>query len=743
MQHYRTKPWLSVFGILSLALVMAVLSLSISAPSALADEGDNPKPDADASATEATAAWSSGEHEVAAYYMADYGGSGDLPNAQSNVTGFYNTLRYHPYTIFGFPRWCNFSGHDCYLYGNSAVWEDDFVDNNNSYIDSVDIFFYEGHGWPGGFTVRAPDDEYVQHGEVQGFWGNVDLEWGFLLSCSVIADSSRGNWHGAMDGMHGLAGFRNTAYDVNGFGSSLATYIVLGYTYKDAWFKACDTKQPSGVQAQIIVEESRYWNESAYNQLSDPGAKGGYWYWWKSCGAEAPAHVTPAALGAVFPVFQTPPLSASEQVTVENSLTGAFAFGGVGRSANVFATEIVTGTKLITDTEGRQLEIDLDTGLFYYFDPARTFTDTVPGTQAQAVLTPADAKDIADSFLRQNGILPTDAVFNTVDNVVVGEVTETSAAGTVEINEATTGYQVIYNRYLTAEVVNAAGVAETVQIPVDGPGSKIKVYVDPTAVANPQVANADQLGAVVGAMGGWRSVSQPTGRAAQNVPLLDYDTQIMKLFNSNALEPLASYESVPFPSADVKSVVTYTVAGWEEPNGADQNVIYPAFRLNAIYTGTQDVGGVQETVVFTGSTWIAGNPQFMRPYAKISATSNLDKNYMVGETITATAENASQTLAQLGFDAALNFVMGGDAAVFTYSWYMGDEETGTLIGTGRELSYVLKDSDVGDAKSGVAPLVITLKVTNVSTESTSLNNSITSFKINAVPYVFLPGVQGN
>ncbi|MCB0112767.1 MAG: hypothetical protein KDD84_01700, partial [Caldilineaceae bacterium] len=634
-------------------------------------------------------------------------------------------------------RWCNFSGHDCYIYGNSAVWEDDFVDNNNSYIDQNDIFFYEGHGWPGGFTVRAPDDEYVQHGEVQGDWGDVDLEWGFLLSCSVIADSSRGSWHGAMDRMHGIAGFRNTAYDVNGFGSKLATYIVFGYTYKDAWFKTCDTKQPSGVQAQIIVEDSKFWNESAYNQLSDVSHDGTYWYWWKSCGAEAPSSLTPAQLGDVFPIFQTPPLSASEQVTVENNLAAAFAFG-LGRDGNAISTEIITGTKLITDTQGRQLEIDADTGLFYYYDPARTFTDTTESLQAQAILTPADAKDIADAFLREKGILPTDAVFNTVDDVVIGSAGGADAAAV----EAVTGYQVIYNRYLTADVVNAAGVAQTVQIAVDGPGSKIKVYVDPTAANNPQVANANQVdAAVVGAMGGWRPTQAPVGRAVDTVPLLDYQTQILKLFESNDLEPLASYESVPFTGADAKTAISYTVTGWEESSGEDQNMIYPSFRISAVYTDTDGAGTVQDPVVFTGSTWIAGNPQFMRPLAKVATLPDLDKRYVLGDTIAATAADASKTLAELGYDAALNFVMGGPNALFSYEWYLGDVETGTKIGDGATLDYQLAISDFGPVKDGVAPLIITLKVTNTATDSTSLNHSISSFKINAVPSVYLPGLS--
>ncbi len=186
----RRRQWNLTLMALVLLLSMILVPASVLAEE-IAPEADEPTVTDEQDDITAATAWSHGEHEVAAYFMSDYGGDGNLPNSQGNVTGFYNTLRYHPWTIFGLPLWCNFSGNDCYIYGNASAWEDDFVDNNNNYIDQVDVVFYEGHGWPGGFTVRAPDDQYVQHGEVQGFWGNVDLEWMFLLSCSVIADSSR------------------------------------------------------------------------------------------------------------------------------------------------------------------------------------------------------------------------------------------------------------------------------------------------------------------------------------------------------------------------------------------------------------------------------------------------------------------------------------------------------------------------------------------------------------------------
>ena len=730
---------LSVLYTLPVALLMVLLLFS----AAWAGEEDE-KPDgggvAEAASTDAAAAWNAGEHEVAAYFMSDYGGDGNLPNSQANVTGFYNTLRYHPWTIFGLPRWCNFSGQDCYIYGNSSVWEDDFVDNNNNYIDKVDVVFYEGHGWPGGFTVRAPDDEYVQHGEVQGLWGNGDLEWMFLLSCSVIADESRPSWYGAMAGMHGIAGFRNTAYDVSGFGASVATNIVFGYSYKDSWFKSCDTKQPSGVQAQIIVEDNSFFNESAYNQLGDLAHDGSWWYWWKSCGAPGAGAVTAAQLNNTFPVYQTPALSLAAAEQELGGLSNAFQIAGGAQAAGAFSlaasNAITVGASwIISDTNNRLLEMDRNTGQFYYYDPARTFAapPALSGASAQAVLTEEDAQRIANEFLAKSGLLPQDAVFNTVDRVVTGQMAQTGAAGLVEVNETTTGFQVLYTRYLPATVVNAAGVAATVQIPVDGPGSKIKVYVDPTAGGQVAVATANQLGSVVGAMGGWREVSATSGagvRAA--ITLLDYDSQIKPMFGNNVLRPLVAYEDVPLPDAATK-ILTYTVSGWEEANGESQDMIYPAYRIDATYQQTKTVAGVEESVVFTGSTWIAANPEFMRPFAKIDPTP-ANKPFKSGDTVEAMAADASQTLTALGFGSTLNFVMGkGDT--YLYTWYLGDTETGRQIGQGRTLSYVLTAEDLAGVKDS---LLITLQVVNSGTPHTSISTSTSSHQLQVAPPVYLP-----
>lgn len=726
-------------------LLIVSLVLSLLPSPLLADE-----PAIDAGPTGETAQsavnYSAVDLEVGVHWMGDYGGNGDLPNSESNGYGFYNTLRYHPWTFFGYPRWCNFSGHDCYIYGNSSAWEDDYVDNNNYYVDDVDVTYYQGHGWPGGITLNPPDDQHVQHGEVQGMWGDVDWEWGFFNTCSMMADESRTPWYGAMNGMHGIASFRNTSYNTAGFGGQLATYLIFGYSFKDAWFKTCDSKQPSGVQAQIIVEDSVFWNETAYNQAADRPHDGSYWWWWKSCGAPTQATVGPDQLGGNFPVYATPPLGLSEQEANFNSLTNSFGFGRL-RAGDTRTVEI-GGTRIITDTQGRELEVDLDTGLFYYYDPARTY-GSVPETAAawgNAILSPDDAKSVADQFLRDNGILPEDATFNTVANVMLGTTGNVNAAGGESTSETIAAYEVIYSRYVTATVAaGEVGAAEVVQIPIDGAGAKLKVYVDPNATANARVARAGVPGSVIGAQGGWRTVNQ-SARTVSQVPMLDYNTQIVPLFYNSELEPLVTYENVPFPNADAKTIKGYTVTGWEESTNESQDMVYPAYRLDAEYTQTIDHGGgITETVVHTGFTWIAANPEFMRPLARIESSSPTDENYMAGSRLVITATDASRTLIDLGYTAQgsnLNFALGsGDPGSYLYEWYLGDVEQGKPIGTGRTLDYTLLLEDVQGLKSAVGQLLITLRVVDSASNHTSVNSNTASFVIQAVAPVYLPTIS--
>jgi len=150
----------------------------------------------------------------------------------------------------------------------ATAWERDFKEGptglDHLYVDNADITFYMGHGYGGGFTFENNnDDDTLYYTDAAGAWGDIDLEWMTLLSCSVIADSYGGKswaqrWGPTFAGLHLLCGFENTAYDEAGFGHAFSNWMLgydLGFVrlsplpIRSAWFMARDGNQPSSVIA--------------------------------------------------------------------------------------------------------------------------------------------------------------------------------------------------------------------------------------------------------------------------------------------------------------------------------------------------------------------------------------------------------------------------------------------------------------------------------------------------------------
>jgi hypothetical protein len=188
--------------------------------------------------------------------VSDYGcsrGVSDLCAAQQSA---FNAR----FALDGYTRRFNWAA--------ATAWERDFKQGGTGldhlYVDNVDMTFYMGHGSGQGFTFENNnDDTLLRYTDAVEAWGNIDLEWMALLSCSVIADSWGGQswaqrWGPTFDGMHLLLGFSNTAYDEAGFGNAFAQWM-LGYRIgpvtlppmpiRSAWFLAKDSNQPSSVIA--------------------------------------------------------------------------------------------------------------------------------------------------------------------------------------------------------------------------------------------------------------------------------------------------------------------------------------------------------------------------------------------------------------------------------------------------------------------------------------------------------------
>ena len=161
-------------------------------------------------------------------------------------------------------------------YSESNVWESDFKDptlggDDSTYGDNVDLMWFQGHGNPDGFATHpTPGDGFVDKADAS--WGNYDLEWMVVHSCSVLELGSGAThvwnrWRPAFDGLHMLLGYGNNSYNVDGdgneFGDNLADDDMR---IRSAWVDANEAEQPNGVIYRYmgVYGPSGEWNRSDY-----------------------------------------------------------------------------------------------------------------------------------------------------------------------------------------------------------------------------------------------------------------------------------------------------------------------------------------------------------------------------------------------------------------------------------------------------------------------------------------------
>lgn len=175
--------------------------------------------------------------------------------------------------------------------GNNA-WEDDFEDpafggDDHNWVDDVDIAWYTGHGWSGGFTFAGNSDtNTITPSEIS--WGDNRVDWVQLESCDVLQDITGTNdyfsrWGPTMDGLHILNGFGTVAYCINGgtggdFANYLFPYNFLWWTLRpsfpiqEAWAAMAADLEPSGV---IYRSMGPWYVDSKGNLITDIND-----YWW-------------------------------------------------------------------------------------------------------------------------------------------------------------------------------------------------------------------------------------------------------------------------------------------------------------------------------------------------------------------------------------------------------------------------------------------------------------------------------
>lgn len=728
----------------SMVLLMVVLVALLGFAAPAAQDSALPVDEGPATAADEEALLSEWPLEVAVEWIGDVPGTSyDLLGADDYAYGLWNRLRSY--------NWCNFSGNDCYIWGNANAWEEDFKRHdrggtNDYWVDDVDLAFYIGHGNPSYFTFDTPygagthDDRYLTYQDARLAWGNNDLEWMALLSCQVLADSHELDWVWTMDRLHLLLGFQTNAWiwhyptTANNFGYLFAKYITWNWTLPEAWFVASDQSMLAGQWAKVLAEEYNHFYDRQSYQYPDAWDYT-YHRWRHKIGCE-PARQVDVAQITSMPVFQTPAMSFAEAREAWGTLAGAFDVPSEPRTT-------AEDPDIWTSPPGdRELQMDIANGLYYYIDHSNLFT--LPVTSGVQALTQQDPQAIADQFLTENSLMPTDAQFyevvaETMEDVFVPNRGAARATGpTVVTNQTLVGHQVIYSRILTYTPPTRAGLAqEPIEFSVVGPSAKLKVYVTPTS-SEPRVATQQGPGAVAGVMGGWRQVGQPSRLGVQQtVDVMPYP-QVYQLFLD--LEPQVAFAYVPVDNIVAKDILTYTLGYWEESLGGDQDQLYPAYVMEAVYTATL---GLTETHVVTDYTYFPANPTYASPLAKIVAHSDFSGNILPGEVITCTAADASQPLDQLGYHPSLNFALGtGDTDSYVYDWYLGNIAPENKIGTGRELSYPV-GAPGGPGHGGPVAQTVILVVTDSYSAHFSRNTSTDSVAYHVVPPLYLPTVMRN
>ena len=581
-----------------------------------------------------------------------------------------------------------------YSYNETWAWEEDFKrgalgGTENSYIDTVDLQFYVGHGAPGLFTFdnATHDDGTLQSpGDCNTAWGDGDNEWLALTSCQVLADAALGNLAQCMNRQHLILGFVTNASAHNTASSTQAyhfgRYLRSGYNMTQAWFSACDVAQRGRI-TRVIAEETACFNDNPYASSVCADVLDSDYYWYThNCGTESASYV-PVSQLASMPVFVFKPYSLAEAERDFDNLGGVFGvpitptLQSAAPSEGPGTPPVPGDSDFLVSGDG-SLEVDTNSGIYRYSDLDTLWTgqaaEQAMAARAASVnyLTADDAEQIATAFLTNNGLMPGDAVFYEVAQDTTGALGRDTVASAAAVSAAETPalQQVIYTRKITGTVLTAAGVAEDIPFTVVGPGAKQKVYL-PT-VLPPTMSAADMAAEPpLGVQGGWREleplVNAATGQQVMATILDEPTAQSLYL----ALDDEVSMNSLPLDILG-REILSSTLAYWEEAAGASQGHLIPVFEFTVRFTEAT-TSQVSEDLVY-----VPASTEYLRPLARIL---DAPSGVTAGIAVTLTAADAAQTLKALGIGDQFDFVMGYNGAngTYTYDWYLDSVDAANKI----------------------------------------------------------------
>ena len=642
-----------------------------------------------------------------------------------------------------------------YSYNESSAWERDFKRSalggtESYYIDAVDLQFYVGHGSPGRFTfdnANWTDSTLQAPGDCDTSWGDGDNEWLALTSCQVLADSAIGSMAQCMNRQHLILGFVTNASAYNNYWDTQAyhfgRYLRSGYNMTQAWFQACDVAQ-RGRTTRVIAEEPECFNDNPYYSSACADTLDNDYFWYThACGTEAASYVPTAQL-ASMPVFAFAPYSLDEAKSDFGSLGAVFGVP-VTPTLQTAGTNEGPGTPpsgaagnfLVSDDGG--LQVDGNSGIYVYSDLNQLWTGQsaqnamAAHAAAATAITADDARQIADSFLTSNNLMPNDAAFYEVVQDTTGNLPRNASLRAAAVSDAETPavQQVIYTRKLNVPALMASGALESVDFTVVGPGAKQKVYVPVTLPPGVSAADINSV-APLGVQGGWREL-QPLVNAATGqqvmTTILD-DATARALYT--ALDDEVTMNALPIDVA-ASEILSSTLAYWEEGAGNQQGQLIPVFEFTVLLTEATTSEVTQDLV------YVPASPEYLRPLARIQ---NAPTAAVAGLPLTLTAVDASQTLKSLGLGDQFDFVMGYNGAdgTYTYEWYLGSVDPANKITDlnpndgPRQITFVPQAPDA----SGRPTFDVILVVTDTDSPN---NSSSTATATLATGQLFLPAVQ--
>ena len=209
--------------------------------------------------------------EIGIWFVTDYDHSGldDIPGADDEADEFYDTL-YNG----GATKSMRHGDNNA----NESHWEKSSVGgSDSSYVETIDYAWFTGHGNSGFFTFNTDtdgDSSYVNrtwYHETQ--WGNDDLEWVFLHSCSCLYESDISNWNSTFYKLHGICGFHTSASasTTGSTGEAVADYLrTEGYTVGEAWEQGTKDAQASTKDGAIYTAVIRPEEEEEIDYYDEP-----------------------------------------------------------------------------------------------------------------------------------------------------------------------------------------------------------------------------------------------------------------------------------------------------------------------------------------------------------------------------------------------------------------------------------------------------------------------------------------